>query len=76
MLGDGVTSFTFRGFFDEKDYVEPKSTLNELMSSGKLYVIIASSTFVLLSIAFLYLYRCCTNQGEDKINGTKKQKTD
>jgi len=57
VFGDGVNSFTFRGFFDEEGYEEPKSTLNKLKSSGWLYVIICLS--VALVVGVVVLICCC-----------------
>lgn len=56
MFAKGVSSFTFRGFFDEDGYEEPKSTLNELKSSGWLYVIIAACILVVIGAIGLYCY--------------------
>ena len=56
VFAPSVSSFTFRGFFDEKDYEEPKSTLNELKSSGWLYVIIAACILVVIGVIGLYCY--------------------
>ena len=52
----GLNSFTFRGFFDEDGYEEPKSTLNELKSSGWLYVIIAACVLVVIGAIVLTCY--------------------
>ena len=53
-----MSSFTFRGFFDQLGYEEPKSTLNQLKSSGWLYVIIIGSIAVVAGAIFLACY--CT----------------
>lgn len=71
--GDGVTSFTFRGFFDEEGYVEPKSTLNELKSSGWLYVIIVACILVVVGAIVLYCY--CKSKKE-KERQAKKHKNE
>ena len=56
VFAPSVSSFTFRGFFDEKGYEEPKSTLNELKSSGWLYVIIAACILVVIGVIVLFCY--------------------
>lgn len=71
--GDGVTSFTFRGFFDEKGYTEPKSTLNELKSSGWLYVIIVACILVVIGAIVLY---CWCKSKKEKERQAKKQKNE
>lgn len=70
MFGDGVNSFTFRGFFDEEGYEEPKSTLNKLKSSGWLYVIIGVS--IALVILAIVLYCCCKKSKEQERTSRKK----
>ena len=57
-----MSSFTFRGFFDQLGYEEPKSTLNQLKSSGWLYVIIIGSIAVVAGAIFLACY--CTKKKE------------
>ena len=73
VFGTGVASFTFRGFFDEAGYEEPKSTLNELKSSGWLYVIIAAC--ILFVIGAIVLYCWCKSKKE-KERQAKKQKNE
>ena len=59
---DGVNSFTYKGFFDEEGYEEPKSTLNKLKSSGWLYVIIGAG--ILVVTALIVTYCICSRQKE------------
>lgn len=66
-----VASFTFKGFFDEAGYEEPKSTLNKLKSSGWLYVIIAACVLVVAAAIFFYCY--CSKKKE---TAAKKQKNE
>lgn len=51
-----LSSFTFRGFFDDKDYVEPKSTLNKLRTSGWIWAIIVGAVLLLIAIIVLAIY--------------------
>lgn len=60
-----VNSFTFRGFFDEEGYEEPKSTLNKLKSSGWLYVIIGSGIALIVLAIVLYCY-CQRKKEQEK----------
>lgn len=60
-----MTSFTFRGFFDEEGYEEPKSTLNKLKSSGWLYVIIGSGIALIVLAIVLYCY-CQKKKEQEK----------
>jgi len=64
VFGNGVNSFTFKGFFDEAGYEEPKSTLNKLKSSGWLYVIIAASISIVIGV--IVLYCCCKKKKEQE----------
>lgn len=72
--GSGVNTFTFRGFFDEEGYEEPKSTLNKLKSSGWLYVIIAASIAVIAGCILLYC--CCCRKSKDQERMEKYKKTE
>lgn len=65
-----VNSFTFRGFFDEDGYEEPKSTLNKLKSSGWLYVIIGLSIALVILAIVLYCY--CSKKKEQERQNKKK----
>ena len=72
--GSDVGTFTFRGFFDEEGYEEPKSTLNKLKSSGWLYVIIVGCIgLVALGIV---LYCCCCRKSKEQERMEKYKKTD
>lgn len=71
--GGSVNSFTFRGFFDEEGYEEPKSTLNKLKSSGWLWVIIGAGIAVVVLAIVLYCY-CQKKKEQDK--QSKKAKHD
>jgi len=62
--GGSVNSFTFRGFFDEEGYEEPKSTLNQLKSSGWLWVIIGSAVALVLFAIVLYCF--CNRKKEQE----------
>jgi hypothetical protein len=62
---DLVNSFTFRGFFDEEGYEEPKSTLNKLKSSGWLWVIIGSCIALVILAIVLFCY-CKKKKEEEK----------
>jgi len=68
-----VNSFTFRGFFDEEGYVEPKSTLNKLKSSGWLWVIIGSGIALVILAIVLYCYCKSKKEAEKQ---AKKHKHD
>lgn len=68
-----VNSFTFRGFFDEEGYEEPKSTLNKLKSSGWLWVIIGSGIALIILAIVLYCY-CQKKKEQEK--QAKKHKHD
>ena len=70
-----VNSFTFKGFFDEEGYVEPKSTLNELKSSGWLYVIISLCILLVVGAIVLYCY-CSRKKKEQERQASKKAKHD
>ena len=69
-FGTDVNSFTFRGFFDEEGYVEPKSTLSNLKNSGWFWVIIVGS--VLLLVAIIVIWCQCSK----KKDSAKKSKSD
>ena len=73
VFGTDVNSFTFRGFFDEEGYEEPKSTLNKLKSSGWLWVIIGSSIALVVLLIVLYCY--CSKKKEAE-KQAKKHKHD
>lgn len=61
-FSSSVTSFTFKGFFDQEGYEEPKSKLNQLKSSGWLYVIIATCILAVVAAIFTYCY--CSKKKE------------
>lgn len=69
--GGSVNSFTFRGFFDEEGYEEPKSTLNKLKSSGWLWVIIGLGIALIILAIVLYCY--CKKKKEQEKHAKKKQ---
>lgn len=73
MSGSGVVGFTFRGFFDEDGYEEPKSTLNELKSSGWLYVIIVTCILVVIGVIVLL---CYCKKKKEKERAAKKHKNE
>lgn len=63
VFGTSVQSFTFRGFFDEEGYEEPKSLANKLKSSGWLYVIIVLA-IVLVIVAIVTVVYCSKKKEE------------
>lgn len=69
--GGSVNSFTFRGFFDEEGYEEPKSTLNKLKSSGWLWVIIGSGIALIILAIVLYCY--CKKKKEQEKHAKKNK---
>ena len=69
--GGNVNSFTFRGFFDEEGYEEPKSTLNKLKSSGWLWVIIGSGIALIVLAIVLYCY--CKKKKEQEKHAKKNK---
>ena len=71
VFGTDLSSFTFRGFFDEEGYEEPKSTLNKLANSGWLYVIIIGSVLVLFLLIVLWCH--CSKK---KDLASRKSKSD
>ena len=73
VFGSSVNSFTFRGFFDQEGYEEPKSTLNQLKSSGWLWVIIIGSVAVVVLAIVLY---CCCKKNKDQERQSKKTKNE
>ena len=72
-MGADVSSFTFRGFFDEEGYEEPKSTLNQLKSSGWLYVIIGGSIALVVLLIAIY---CCCKSKKDQERMQRKAKSE
>lgn len=64
VFGTDTNSFTFKGFFDQEGYEEPKSTLNKLKSSGWLWVIISACIVVVILAIVLYCY--CKNKKEQE----------
>ncbi len=69
-----MTSFTFRGFFDEEGYEEPKSTLNKLKNSGWLYVIIGSCIAIVALV--IVAFCCCKKNKNDDQRVSKKNKVE
>ena len=55
--GVGVHSFTYKGFFDQEGYEEPKSTLNKIKSSGVIWIVLGSIAGLLIIIG-LYMCYC------------------
>lgn len=69
--GSELSSFTFRGFFDEDGYEEPKSTLSDLKSSGWLYVIIGGAIALVVGAIVLYCY-CKSKKEQERVQKKTK----
>ena len=72
VFGNGVNSFTYKGFFDDANYEEPSSTLKKIKSSGLVWII--SGGVVVLLLLVLVIYCCCKKS--DDVNKTGKKKSD
>jgi len=72
VFGNDIQSFTFRGFFDQEGYEEPKSLANKLKSSGWLYVIIALCIALVIVAIVLVFY--CKNKKEEASKKANKDK--
>ena len=72
VFGDNLNSFTFRGFFDQEGYEEPKSTMKKLKSSGWIYGIIGACVAVVVLAVVLF---CCCKKNKEEQRVNKKAKT-
>ena len=70
MSGTEVSSFTYKGFFDEAGYEEPPSTLKKIKSSGIVWIVLGS----LAAVGALILVYMCYCKKED--NDNRKPKSD
>ena len=68
--GTEVSSFTYKGFFDEAGYEEPPSTLKKIKSSGIVWIVLGS----LAAVGALILVYMCYCKKED--NENRKPKSD
>ena len=71
IFGTNYNSFTYKGFFDQKGYTEPPSTLRKIKSSGLVWIIIGG--VVALALLVFLIYRCCANKEQSRFNNKTKQ---
>ena len=63
IFGDGISSFTYKGFFDQEGYVEPKSSVGKLK---EIAVWLAIGFVILVIAVILVVYFCCCKKKDKK----------
>ena len=63
--GKEISSFTYKGFFDELGYEEPPSTLKKIKSSGIVWIVLGSLAAV-VAIVLVYMCYCKKEDHEQR----------
>jgi len=72
LFGTYTSSFTYKGFFDQKGYEEPASTLNKIQSSGLIWIIVAACVVAII-LTIVIIKCCCSDSGAKKVQKSKTE---